>query len=199
MTPEATAIETLRRWSQVLLWVSVILPVLGAFAVGARYYVERRANHLSARLTDVAVQQARQDAAAARTELGELKQKTAPRQVSVAQHAAMLPAIERLKGRTIVFACRMMDGESCDFATELATLFLSAGCQVPEPIKTSLNDFPGYVAIATRGQVDPQVVAELLAAFGAAGIPAKVEAVKENSIGAWYNDAVHIVVGRKAP
>lgn len=199
MTAEQTTIEVLRRWSQILLWVSVLLPILGAFAVGARYYVERRANQLSAHLTDSAIQQAKQDAIAARTELVDLKQKAAPRQLSATQRAAMLPLIEKLKGRPVAFACRMMDGESCDYATELAAFLLSAGCQVPEPIKTSLNDLPGYLAITTRGQVDPQLGNQLLAAFMAAGIPAKVETVKENSMGAWYNDAVHVVVGRKAP
>jgi len=199
MTPETTTIEVLRRWSQILLWVSVLLPVLGAFAAGARYYVERRSNQLAAHLTDSAIQQAKQNATAARTELADLKQKAAPRQLSATQRATMIPLIEKLKGRPIAFACRMMDSESCDYARELASLFAGVGCQVPEPIKTSLNELPGYLAITTRGQVDPQVVGQLSAAFTAAGIPAKVEAVKENSIGAWYNDVVHIVVGRKAP
>ena len=49
MTAEEATIETLRRWSQLLLWASVVLPVLGALAVGARYYVERQEKQLSAR------------------------------------------------------------------------------------------------------------------------------------------------------
>lgn len=199
MTTEETTIEALRRWSQIFLWVSVLLPILGALAVGARYYVERRANQLSAHLTDSAIQQAKQDAITARTELADLKQKSAPRQLSATQRTAMLPLVKTLKGQPIAFACRMMDGESCDYATDLAAFLAGVGCQVLEPIKTSLNDLPGYLAITTRGQVDPQLGNQLLAAFTAAGIPAKVEAVKENSIGAWYNDAVHVVVGRKAP
>ena len=199
MTPETTTIEALRRWSQILLWISVLLPVLGAFAAGARYYVERRANQLAAHLTDSAIQQATEDATAARTELAVLKQKVAPRQLTATQRTAMLPLIEKLKGRPIAFACRMTDGESCDYAAELAAFFLGVGCKVPDPIKTSLNDLPGYVAITTHGQVDPQVVGQLSAVFTAAGIPAKVEPIKENSIGAWYSDVVHVVVGRKAP
>ena len=196
--PEQTTIEALRRWSQVLLWISVLLPILGAVAVGARYYVEQRASQLAARITESAIQQAKEDVAAARTELGDLKRKTAPRHLAATQRATILPLIGDLKGLAIVFACRMMDGESCDFATELAAFFLSAGCQVPEPIKTSLNDFPGYLAIIARGKVDPHVSEKLLALFMAAKIPARVETVTENSIGTWYNDAVHVVVGRKA-
>ena len=182
-----------------LLWISVLLPILGALAVGARYYVERRANQLSARITDAAIQEAKQDATTARNELAQLEQKTAPRQLSDEQRTLMLPLMATLKGHAIAFACRMTDGESCDFATELANFFLSAGCQVPEPIKTWLNDLPGYLAIISRGNVDPGVANRLLAAFTAGGIPARIEGVNENSVGAWYNDAVHVVVGRKTP
>ena len=199
MTPETTTIEALRRWSQVLLWVSVLLPVLGAFAVGARYYVEQRASRLIARHTDAAIQKAREEATTTRTELLELKRRTAPRHLSPTQRAAMAPLIAKLRGHPIAFACRMMDGESCDYATELAAFFLGAGCQVPEPIKTSVNDLPGYIAIANHGHADQDAGTRLLAAFTAAGIPAKIEMLKENSIGAWYNDAVHVVVGRKVP
>jgi hypothetical protein len=48
MTMEEATIETLRRWSHILLWVSIILPALGALAAGARYYVERYEKSLSA-------------------------------------------------------------------------------------------------------------------------------------------------------
>jgi hypothetical protein len=41
-------IETLQRWSQVLLWISIILPTIGAGAAIARYYVERQEKRLSA-------------------------------------------------------------------------------------------------------------------------------------------------------
>ena len=92
-----------------------------------------------------------------------------------------------------------MDGESCDYATELATFFLSEGCLVPDPIKTSVNDFPGFLVITTHGKEDPGTVETLVSVLGAAGIPVRVEAVKENSIGTWYQDAVHVIVGRKAP
>ena len=61
------------------------------------------------------------------------------------QRRVMLPLLEPLKGKPIVFACRMMDGESCDYTNDLARFFLAAGCQVPDPIKTSVNDLPGYL------------------------------------------------------
>src|SRR5439155_4820717 len=112
---------------------------------------------------------------------------------------AMAPLLTKLKGRPVAFAFRMMDGESSDYTTELVQFFREAGCQVPEPVKTSLNDLPGYVAITPHGQVDGDTSDLLLDTFRAAHIPAKAEALKENSIGMWYDNVVHVVVGRKAP
>jgi hypothetical protein len=198
MNPEELTIEGLRRWSQILLWIAVLLPVLGAIAVGARYYVERYEKQLSSRMTSAAIIRAHEQASSARSDLIQLRAKIAPRAMSEEQRRAMLPLIESIKGRPVAFACRMMDGESCDFGNELARFFLSAGCQVPEQIKTSLNDLPGYLAITAHGAADQQVAYSVLAAFKAAGIDARIEVVPQNSVGGWYNDVVHVVVGRKA-
>jgi len=121
-----------------------------------------------------------------------------PRHLSAEQRQAMLPLLEKLRGRPVAFACHMLDGESCDYATELAVLFLQAGCQVPEPIKTSLNDLPGYLALAACGEIDTEIPPLLANVFQAAGIPARIETIKENSVGSWYQDVVHVIVGRKA-
>jgi hypothetical protein len=197
MGAEEATIEALRRWSQILLWVAVILPVLTALAVGVRYYVERCEKQLSSRITTAAIEQARNDVSTARTELTELKVRTAPRVLSAAQKAAMLPMVTQLRGHPVAFACRMMDGESCDYATELVRFFLEAGCQVQELIKTSANDLPGYLAIAVHGKADAEVAQVLANTFQAAGIPAGLEPIKENSLGVWYTDVVHVIVGRK--
>jgi hypothetical protein len=122
-----------------------------------------------------------------------------PRHLSVEQQRAMLPFLEKLRGRPVAFACRMLDGESCDYAVELATFFLHAGCQVPEPIKTSLNDLPGYLVLTTYGKVDTDIPELLARVFQAAGIPVRIEAIKEKSLARWYQDVVHVIVGRKAP
>jgi len=122
-----------------------------------------------------------------------------PRHLSAEQRRAMLPLLEKLRGRPVAFACRMLDGESCDYATELAVFFLRAGCQVPEPIKTSLNDLPGYLVLAAHGKIDMDIPELLVNVFQAAGIPVRIEAIKENSVGAWYQDVVHVIVGRNAP
>ena len=45
------SIESLQFWSQILLWISIVLPILAALAAGARYYVERYEKKLSGQLT----------------------------------------------------------------------------------------------------------------------------------------------------
>ena len=109
----------------------------------------------------------------------------------------MLRLLANLEGRSIAFACRMMDGESCDYADELAAFFLEAGFKVPEPIKTSVNDLPGYLAIVSRGSVDDDLRTLLLDTFEAARIPARIESIDPATVGAWYDDVVHVLVGRK--
>ncbi len=82
---------------------------------------------------------------------------------------------------------------------ELVRLFRDAGCVVPEPIKTSLNDLTGYVATTPHGQIDSDITDLLLEVFRAGDIPAEAETLNENSIGVWYDNVVHVVGGRKAP
>jgi hypothetical protein len=129
----------------------------------------------------------------------ELSEKTSPRHLTAQQLSAMEPLLGKLKGRPVAFAFRMMDGESSDYTSELVQLFRDAGCQVPEPIKTSVNDLTGYLAISPHGQVDSDMSDLLLEVFRAANIPAKAETLNENSIGMWYDNVVHVVVGRRAP
>src|SRR3972149_1176390 len=105
MTPEQATIEALRRWSHVLLWISIILPALGALAAGARDYVERYEKQLSGRINAAAIDQAKSEAATVHSELSELKVKTAPRQLKAEQRQAMLPTVSQLKGRPVAFAC----------------------------------------------------------------------------------------------
>lgn len=129
----------------------------------------------------------------------ELSEKASPRHLTTAQRRAMAPLLARLSGRRVAFAFRMMDGESSDYTAELVRFFREAGCDVPDPVKTSLNDLTGYLAITPHGRVDNDTCELLSQIFRAADIPVKIEALNENSVGMWYDDVVHIVVGRKSP
>jgi mannitol-specific phosphotransferase system IIBC component len=199
MTEEQVTIEGLRWWSQFLLWVSVILPLLGGIAAGARYYVERYEKQLSSRLTATAIQNAKDEALNAKNDLARFKEQSAPRKVSDSQKSILLKSLAPLRGQAIAFACKLMDGESCAYANSLAAVFREAGCAVPDVVQTSLNDLPGYVAITAYGTVPSALLAKVADALSPANIDAKIESIKENSVGNWYQNIPHIIVGRKSP
>ena len=131
------------------------------------------------------------------SELSALREETSPRHLSPEQRRAMSPVLEKLRGRVVAFAYRMMDGESGDYCSEISGFFREYGCEIPRLIPTSTNDFKGYVAITARGQTDNEIVEALLSAFKAGKISAKVEETKSNSLGFWYDNTVHVIVGRK--
>jgi hypothetical protein len=90
--PTPVTIESLRFWSQILLWVSIILPFLAALAAGARYYVERYEKKLSAQLTAAEIQQAKEDATFARSEVADAKDK------QLQAEAALRQSLSKLEG-----------------------------------------------------------------------------------------------------
>lgn len=138
MSTEEVTIETLRRWSQVLLWVSVILPVLGALAVRVRYYVERQEKQLSAKITATAIGQAKQDTETARGELAELARKTAPRSLSSEQQKLLLDNLSGgmeagkknnfVIGKIIVTAANG-NQEAQNYAMQFVKIFKASGCE----------------------------------------------------------------------
>lgn len=130
MSTEEATIETLRRWSHILLWISILLPALGALAAGARYYVEQYEKQLSVRLTSNAIKEARQDASAARVELAELKQKNAPRELSAEQRAKILGVLRQTKG--IVQIHYPADTEAEMFAKRIGAVIREAGWETTE-------------------------------------------------------------------
>ena len=220
MTADEATIETLRRWSHILLWTSVILPFLGAVAAGVRYYVERTERRIVSRLTSTAIDQAHNEALQARseaalanteqakiaTELSEskaelldLQKRTAPRHVTAEQRARLVAGARRLHGASVVLASRMMDGESLDFAGEIAGALREGGCEVPDIVKTSLNDLPGLVAVSNYGSADPELLKALERMLRDAGIPTERHDIADSSIGSRYRDVPHLVVGRKKP
>jgi hypothetical protein len=127
MSPEEATIETLRRWSQVLLWVSIVLPALATLAVGARFYVERHERKMSARITAAAIEQAGQDAAAARKELSELKDKTAPRRLSSEQRVELKKSLGVFPKQRVQISVESDHAEPNRFAKELAEVLESCG------------------------------------------------------------------------
>lgn len=176
MTAEQATIETLRRWSHLLLWVSILLPVLGALAVGARYYVERREKELSARTTTAAIQEAKRDAASAA--------KYEYRPLDLEMRARVADPLKRVRSR---FSNRPLSvlvtyepgapPPTRQYAAELADLFRDAGFDVKGPdFATVYLLGPSFPMQAAYNDKDADVVS---AVFEALGNVLKVQAVHQ--------------------
>ncbi|GHE44975.1 hypothetical protein ACFOED_10155 [Vulcaniibacterium thermophilum] len=197
MADDQLTIEALKRWSQILLWVSVILPVLGGIAAGARYYVERKEKQLSSAITGARIDAARTEASTARAELEDYRTKNAARRIGPNEVTAIAHAAAAIRSLPVKVACRMMDGESCDFGSDIADALRAGALSVPELVRTSLNDLPGVVAIHTPANATGQQTNELIAALAAGGVHAERHQIAPNSIGELHPGYFYIVVGRK--
>jgi hypothetical protein len=120
-----------------------------------------------------------------------------PRHLSPNKKNKLMEKISKQKAK-IGFVSRLMDGESSDFADELAMAFKEAGWNVVDSLRTSLNDFPGFLSIFVTGENLNSVATFVCQAFKEIGIDCHPEHIEEGSIGGSRQpDTVYIVVGRK--
>jgi hypothetical protein len=122
-----------------------------------------------------------------------------PRRISVSQRARLVE-LARQRPNRIGFVSRVQDGESADFADHLAAAFRDAGWNVAPTLRTSTNDFPGYMVLFAVG--DEAALAEtarfVRSTLQQAGIDCRFEPLREESIGGErQDDTVYITVGRK--
>jgi hypothetical protein len=98
-----------------------------------------------------------------------------PRSLSVDQCTTLQAKLLAGNKATIGVCSRLMDGESADFAEQLASVFDAAGWPMAQPIKTSLNDLPGYLALFVTGEGLETGVAYICAALNETGIDCRLE------------------------
>lgn len=174
----------LRFWSKVLLWASVVLPILAAMAVGARYYVELRIGHLASEQT--------------KAEISELQARTSGRRLTEAQRETMSRILEKAAGTSAAVACKLLDGESCEYAEQIAQVLRAARWLVEPVNKTSLADLPKVVAVYRPFQQWPSGATVMQEALIAADVPHQVGMLDEESTKQFGGNKVYVVVGRKA-
>ncbi len=121
-----------------------------------------------------------------------------PRRLSSDQRTWLLNKLSQRKGGMVAFASRLMDGESADYADDIASVFKAAGWNVGPTARTSLNDLPGFLTLAVTGQ-DLQPTADFVyQALNESGVEVRLVEVPQNSIGGGLQaNTVHIVVGRR--
>ena len=211
-----TSPEVLQRWSQVLLWISIVLPTIGASAAVARYYVERYEKRLSsARATatvnalQVDVKAATQEAQRIRGDLDRtvaansvleqalsqsqaqidrLAAATAPRTLSSKQREALQRTLSRTVG-TVHFSVNDGDTEALSLAKTLQAVFQAAGWQTgPIGVNVIVPPPPGLVL---KTASDYPHLDRIVKALSNAGVPPEVRSV------AAPPDAIFVFVGRK--
>jgi hypothetical protein len=132
-----------------------------------------------------------------------LKQKTNPWRLSDSQITELKKNLLKMSPQPIFIACKMMDGDSKDFADSLATLFIDTGWDPGTINESSLDDFRGlriFSTLNSDGKVkDPSATnyKHLLQVFLNAGISIEESIVRENSIPGLPPNKICIIVGRR--
>jgi len=105
--------------------------------------------------------------------------------------------LAKAAGAKAAVACKLLDGESCDYAEQIAQVLRTANWIV-EPInKTSLADLSRVVAVYRPFQQSPRGLALIQEALVAGGVPHENGMLDEESTKRFGGDKVYFVVGRK--
>jgi hypothetical protein len=156
-------------------WTAAVLPFALAFAgVGALITGNKIA--------------ARKDA-----EIQALKHRT----VSEEQRIKLLDRLRHVRGK-IGFMSRLMDGESGDYAAQLAGKFKEAGWEIAPMLRHSLNDLPGFVTLAGTSPKLASIGDTVANALNDVGIDCHPEFIDPHSVGGGAEpDTLYVVIGRK--
>ena len=132
-----------------------------------------------------------------------LKQKANPWRLSDSQVTELNKNLLKMSPQPIFIACKMMDGDSKDFADSLATVFIDSGWDPGTINKSSLDDFRGlriFSTLNSHGKVkDPSETnyKHLLKVLLNAGINVEETIVREKSISRLPPNKICIIVGRR--
>ncbi len=210
MTPEEATIETLKRWSHILLLASVILPVLGAVAAGVRFYVDRQEKQFSAQITTAAINRTKQEAASARNDVANLEKKTAPRSLSSEQQQSLLDNLKtsmdvaetpiRILIKKIPVTAAIGNQEAQTYAMQFVQVFKSSGFES----ELILPLFPGLrpdiidIKIGIKDSQDiPKDALALVNILSNAGIKSNIIRLEQEFSSAFPEASFVLVVGAK--
>lgn len=127
----------------------------------------------------------------------DLKKKTEPRHIRPDQKeklSQLLPAPASFK---ITAACRMMDTESCNFAEELIGVFKDLKWQVGDTNRSFLDDIQCDVVVAITKDDQIPIATLIMKALNSAGLKARNEPIRPNSMTVNTDDAIYLIVGAK--
>jgi hypothetical protein len=119
---------------------------------------------------------------------------TRRRSLSSEQRATLQTRLVAGEPATVGVCSRLMDGESADFAAELAAVFKTAGWPAAPPIKTSLNDLAGYLSLFVTGENLERRAVFICSALNEVGIECRVEK-HQRQLNRWHARARRHLLG----
>lgn len=180
----SATIESLRYWSHFLMWLSIILPMLGALAAVGRFYVDRYERQLAIDRQQV--------------EMRRLRQLAEPRSITPEIEKALIARFADWKERSLVVVSKMLDSESAEYGRQIGTVFERAGWRV-QFNKSSLNDHKGFVVgsyTLTGKPIDR--LEDFLSRIRECGIDVQYATLAQNSIsGVFPPESFIIIIGSK--
>ena len=182
-------LETLRSWSHLLFWLSVGLPLLGAVAGVARYYVDRTDKAITSAASQAELQ-------GSKTQLAALKKDTAPRRLADEQKAAIEKALNGKSAGEVTIVSRFMDDECTAFANEIGALFEKHDWKVTYN-RTSLNDFTGVALALVAVEQAPPEAGTAVGALKAAGLQFSQQNIRQESASGVMPPGFAIFVGKR--
>jgi hypothetical protein len=188
-------LERLRHWSQILLWVSVLLPVLGGLAAAARFCVDRRVGAIAAARQADEQLSLRRELGAAQNQVAWLEQAATPRTLTSEPSRNLREALQACVDSTVHVRCATVAGdhEAHECAEAWAAIFRLAGWQTEGPGNTfAFSPFAGVRICVHNADTPPSCAGSVQQAFQNIGLP--LEGQLDSSLNATM---FQILVGNK--
>lgn len=150
---------------------AIVLIFLGGLLQASRFYIDKRINTIKTDLSKTeklkfedkittlksTISQQTEKSESQEKHLQEVETKTAPRSIPIHKLAILTDELSKHKGETIGIVCVMGDQEAFNFASELKTLFQSAGWGVDgvdQAVYT--NPIKGLILALKNEEVKPK-------------------------------------------
>lgn len=142
-------------------------------------------------------QQLRSELEKSKQEIDSLRKKTGPWKLSQEQKVEFIRNLSQGSGHPTIVASRMMDGDSYDYAEDIASALKEANWAVGLVNKSSVNNHDGIVVFPNFEDQTLPSFKLLINSLNSAGIKFTVAEISKKSIAKILPDTTYIVVGRR--
>lgn len=129
--------------------------------------------------------------------LNDLKKKTEPRKLLQEQKSKLSQLLPGPSNFKIAAACRLMDNESCNYASDIISVFRDKKWNVGEANKSFLDDVNGDVIVAITEDTQIQTADLIMKALNKVGLKASNEPIRKDAISGVQDNTIYLIVGAK--